>query len=66
MPSNPDFARLRAAVSAIYYAAHWSPDRHVDNESALWAELRDAAGLEPGNAPTPKFEQTYPLVTALA
>lgn len=42
--------RLTTAVSAVYYAAHWTPDREVD-AAALWTELRDAAGFTPSNAP---------------
>lgn len=45
-------AALRAAVSDLYYAAHWTPDRPCDAD-ALWTRLRDAAGLTPGNAPAP-------------
>lgn len=47
-----DLARVRAAARALYYAAHWKADRPV-NETALWEELRDACGFEPGNAPKP-------------
>jgi hypothetical protein len=43
---------LVAAVKAVYYAAHWIPDRPVDS-GALWTNLRDAAGFEAGNAPEP-------------
>jgi hypothetical protein len=43
-------ARLREAAKALYYAAHWTPDRDVDAVK-LWTDLRDAAGFEPGNAP---------------
>jgi len=46
-----DLERLQAAVEALYYSAHWSPDRDCDAEQ-LWTELRDAAGLTPGNSPT--------------
>jgi hypothetical protein len=42
--------RLRKAVSEVYYAAHWTPDRPCDAVK-LWTDLRDAAGLTPGNAP---------------
>lgn len=41
------FAALRATVERLYYAAHWSPDRSVD-AATLWTDVRDAAGLTPG------------------
>lgn len=44
------YERLQAAVVSIYTAAHWTADRPVD-EGALWTELRDAAGIEPGKSP---------------
>lgn len=47
-----DTDRLVNAVKAVYYAAHWTPDRPVD-AGALWTELRDAAELEPGKSPVP-------------
>lgn len=47
---KPNVQRLLNAVRAVYYSAHWTPDREVDAE-ALWTELRDAAGFEPGKAP---------------
>lgn len=43
------YERLRDAVIAIYSAAMWLPDRHVENENEMWKELRDAAGIEPGS-----------------
>ncbi len=46
--------RLIKAVRAVYFAAHWRPDRTVENEVELWTELRDAAGIEPGHAPKPR------------
>ena len=42
--------RIINAVSSIYYGAHWTPDRPVD-ETHLWTELRDACGFNPGNSP---------------
>lgn len=45
-------ARLMRAAANLYYAAHWTPDRDCD-AGALWKELRDAAGLEPGHSPRP-------------
>ena len=48
-----EIERLRKAVSDVYYAAHWTPDRPCD-AGRLWTDLRDAAGLKPGNAPKPK------------
>jgi hypothetical protein len=57
---NPtkQLANLIEAVSKLYYAAHWIPDRNVDS-TALWTAVRDAAGFAPGSAP--KFE--YPPST---
>jgi len=46
------YKRLLAAVSAVYYAAHWTPDRPC-NAAQLWIELRDAAGFVSGKAPKP-------------
>jgi hypothetical protein len=42
------FGVLCNAVAAIYFRAHWSPDRPVDNEDELWENLRKAAGYAPG------------------
>jgi hypothetical protein len=42
-------ARLMRAIQALYYSAHWYPDRVIDAD-ALWTELRDAAGLTPGRS----------------
>ena len=39
--------KMKLAISALYYGAHWYPDRNVDAVK-LWTDLRDAAGLEPG------------------
>lgn len=44
--------RLSRAATALYEAGHWHCDRPVD-EIALWTELRDALGREPGGAPKP-------------
>jgi hypothetical protein len=44
-----EITRLKAAVEAIYYGAYWASDRlSTEQEDALWKELRDAAGLQPG------------------
>lgn len=48
-----DVRRLQKAATALYEAAHWTADRPVD-DVALWTELRDALGREPGGAPKPK------------
>jgi hypothetical protein len=40
-------SKLTEAVRALYFAAHWHPDREVD-ERALWTAVRDAAGFTPG------------------
>jgi hypothetical protein len=42
--------KIREAAKKLYYAAHWSADRDVE-ENKLWENLRDALGLEPGNSP---------------
>lgn len=47
---EPD-ERLRAAIEALYFAAHWSPDRECD-AGQMWADLRDAAGIAPGQTAT--------------
>lgn len=39
--------RIKVAVEALYFAAYWTPDRECEAQ-ALWTELRDAAGIEPG------------------
>lgn len=44
---------LQAAVKALYTAAHWRADRHVEGAHQLWEAVRDAAGIEPGHAPKP-------------
>jgi len=44
---HPD---LTEAVHRLYYAAHWTPDRPVD-EAKLWTDIRDAAGFKPGGSP---------------
>jgi len=49
--------RLQAAATALYEAGHWRCDRPCD-EVALWTELRDALGREPGAAPKPLVEGT--------
>lgn len=50
MVTTEEFTRLIRAVDAVYKAAHWTPDRPVD-EAKLWTELRDAAMIAPGNSP---------------
>lgn len=44
------FKRLQAAVQSLYTAALWRPvvPAELENESELWTELRDAAGLDKG------------------
>lgn len=46
---------LQSAVAQLYTAAHWTADRDVD-APRLWEAVRDAAGIEPGNAPKPSEE----------
>ena len=48
----PDPITLREAVTRLYYAARWTADRPVDHKR-LWEDVRDAAGLVPGNSPPP-------------
>lgn len=57
MATKLNTQRLLNAVRAVYYSAHWTPDRDVD-AGALWTELRDAAGFEEGKAPTPEDIET--------
>lgn len=45
-----EFGKAIMAVHAVYYAAHWSPDR-LCNAEGLWTAVRDAFGFEPGNSP---------------
>lgn len=40
---------LCQAVKALYYSAHWYPDRDVDADK-LWRIVRDAAGLPEGKS----------------
>jgi hypothetical protein len=44
--------RLQGAALMLYRAGYWTCDRPVD-EAAMWTELRDALGLEPGTSPPP-------------
>lgn len=48
------YDKLKEAVRNLYYAAHWSPDRPVD-DAKLWEAVRDAAGFDKGNAPKPNL-----------
>jgi len=48
--AKADLNRLVRAVKAIYFAAYWFPDRRVIDASGMWAELRNAAGIEPGDS----------------
>lgn len=43
------FGELVNAVAALYYAAHWRPDRECEADK-LWTRVRDAAGFAPGHA----------------
>lgn len=56
VPHSPDPAvqhrDLIEAVRALYYAAVWTPDRDID-AARLWSDVRDAAGFEHGNSPSP-------------
>lgn len=49
------YEELRAAVAAVHYAAHWSPDRPVDAD-ALWSKVRDVAGFALWMSPKPAVE----------
>lgn len=43
------FQNLKSKVRAVYYAAYWKPDRTTDVcPETLWAQLRDAAFIKPG------------------
>lgn len=42
------YKKLQAAVIELYVAAVWHPDVPVENETELWAKVRDAAGLTTG------------------
>ena len=45
--------RRRALTSAawrLYHAGHWTCDRPGWDETGLWTDLRDAAGIVPGTA----------------
>lgn len=41
------YLQLHKAVTKLYFAAHWSPDRECDAEK-IWTDLRNAAGFAPG------------------
>jgi len=55
-----DFVRLAAAVERLYRAAHWTADRPCDADK-LWSDVRDAAGIEPGQSPKPIAERAVPI-----
>jgi hypothetical protein len=45
------YGRLHAAVHAVYTSARWHTFQlPTDEQAELWANLRDAAGFEPGTA----------------
>lgn len=44
------YVDLAEAVRDLYFAAHWTADRPV-NEEMLWTAIREAAGIEPGQSP---------------
>ena len=56
-----DFLELLEAVKALYYAAHWTPDRDCDARK-LWEDVANAAGFIPGQAPKPR-ERNLPSLT---
>lgn len=46
--------RIIKAVSALYYAGHWTSLTVLPADQVrLWTDLRDACCLEPGKAPKP-------------
>jgi 2-hydroxychromene-2-carboxylate isomerase len=47
MSAEENYRHLAKAVSELYYAANWTPDRDCP-AIELWTAVRDAAGLEPG------------------
>jgi hypothetical protein len=46
------FLKLYPAVKKLYYAAYWYPDRPCKAKQ-LWEDVRDAAGFQPGDSPSP-------------
>lgn len=41
---------LIGAVSCIYFAAVWHPDREVKDENKMWERLREACGFDKGHS----------------
>ena len=64
MTVEGQLVNLRNAVRALYYSAHWTPDRPVDVVK-LWTDVRDAAGFPKGNSPKELpfdgIEVSYPV-----
>lgn len=55
------FIDLAEAARELYYAAHWYPDRECE-AIRLWTNLRDCAGIAPGNTKAVLGEPRGPLV----
>ena len=47
------YDHLCEVAAALYMAGYWTCDRPVDSMK-LWQDLRDAAGIPPGNSPSPR------------
>lgn len=60
MDLRDELAQRREAVRALYYAAHWYPDRDVD-AAELWTRVRDVFGFAPGSSPKPLGPSPYEM-----
>lgn len=63
LSAKDKYDRLVKAVKELYNSAYWTPDRDVPNSPQLWEELRDAAGITPGNSPKPIKNFNDTLIT---
>jgi hypothetical protein len=54
-PAELELAKLKQAVSEVYYATKWKSTDGMAEKDAdkLWQALRDAAGFEKGKSPKP-------------
>jgi hypothetical protein len=51
---SDQYLRLQKAVRKLYSAGYWSCDRLTSDEAkAIFIELRDSAGIKPGESPVP-------------
>jgi hypothetical protein len=53
--------RMKDAITALYFAAHWMPDRECD-AAKLWEAVRDAAGIAPGQTAERLGKPQIPVV----